>query len=63
MKTPPVGRTKLAATIHRENRRILNGYSAQLTEKSLAKALSGDSTALLACATLLLAANSEEKAK
>ncbi len=63
MKNPPVGRTKLAATIHRENRRILNKYSAQLAEKALAKALQGDGAAILACSNMLLAANSEEKAK
>jgi hypothetical protein len=63
MKTPPVGRTKLASTLHRENRRILNKYNEQLTKKALAKALQGDSTAILACSNLILAANAEEKAK
>ena len=63
MKTPPVGRTKLASTLHRENRRILNKYSAQLAEKALAKALQGDGAAILACSNMLLAANAEEKTK
>lgn len=61
MGLPHPGRTKCAATIHREARRTLNGYSQQLIEKSLAKALAGDSNALLACSNLLLAANQEPK--
>ena len=63
MSAPHPGRTKLASTLHRENRRILNKYNEQLTQKALAKALQGDSTAILACSNLLLAANAEEKAK
>ena len=59
----PVGRTKLAATLHRENRRILNKYNEQLTQKALAKALQGDSTAILACSNLILAANSTQEPK
>jgi hypothetical protein len=51
------GRTKSAATINKEVRRQLNHYAGQLTEKILAKALSGDSTAQLAACNLLLAAN------
>lgn len=58
---PHPGRTKLASTIHRENRRLLNGYSQTLTEKALAKALQGDGAALLACSNLLLAANKEKE--
>jgi hypothetical protein len=60
MGAPHPGRTKLASTIHRENRRVLNKYSEQLTEKALAKALQGDGAALLACSNLLLAANKEQ---
>ena len=60
MAAPHPGRTKLASTIHRENRRVLNKYSEQLTEKALAKALQGDGAALLACSNLLLAANKEQ---
>lgn len=55
----PVGRTKLPSTLRREVRRTLNGYSQQLAEKSLAKALTGDGPALLACATLIEFANRE----
>ncbi len=61
MGAPHPGRTKLASTIHKENRRLLNGYSQTLTEKALAKALQGDGAALLACSNLLLAANQETK--
>ena len=53
------GRTKLPSTIRREVRRTLNGYAAPLAEKALAMALAGDGAALLACATLLTAANNE----
>lgn len=61
MSLPHPGRTKSVNTIHREVRRTLNGYSQALVEKSLAKALSGDGAALLACSNLLLAANQETK--
>ena len=57
------GRFKTAATIHRENRQVLNKYSQQITEKALAKALAGDGSALLACSNLLLAANQPEPRK
>ncbi len=59
----PVGRTKLPSTLQREVRRTLNGYTNQLAEKSLAKALAGDGPALLACATLIEFANREEAKK
>jgi hypothetical protein len=55
------GRFKTAAKINQENRQILNKYSSTLTEKALAKALTGDGPALLACTQLLLAANQEPK--
>lgn len=55
----PVGRTKLPATVQREIRRTFHGYTNQLAEKSLAKALTGDGPALLACATLIVFANRE----
>jgi len=60
MSAPPVGRTKLPSTIHREVRRTLNAYAQPLAEKALAKALQGDGAALLACANLLLAANATQ---
>ena len=64
MSTVPVtGRIKGAATINREIRRSLNGYCGQLVEKTLEKALSGDSTAMLAASNLLLAANSTQEPK
>lgn len=53
------GRTKLPSTIRREVRRELNGYAGALAAQALAKALQGDGAALLACATLLTAANGE----
>lgn len=59
----PLGRTKSVNTLQREVRRTLNGYTSQLAEKSLAKALSGDGSALLACATLIEFANREEAKK
>jgi hypothetical protein len=52
-----VGRAKSTATIHREIRRKMNHHGAAIAEKIIAKALSGDSTAMLAATTLLLAAN------
>ncbi len=58
-----VGRLKNAETVNREIRRSLNGYSAALSDKILAKALSGDSTAMLAASNLLLAANQQEPRK
>jgi hypothetical protein len=60
MSAPHPGRTKLASTIRREARRTLNGYSQAIIEKSLAKALAGDGSALLACANLLIDANKEQ---
>ena len=61
MTTPATGRIKAASTINRELRRTLNAYAPALAEKTLAKALSGDSTAMLAASNLLLAANQEPK--
>lgn len=61
MTTPTTGRIKAAATINRELRRTLNNYAPQLAEKTLAKALAGDSTAMLAASNLLLAANRESQ--
>ena len=42
------GRIKAAVTINRERRRTLNAYTQVLAEKTLAKALGGDSTAMFA---------------
>lgn len=61
MTTNRPGRFKTAATIHKENRQILNKYSAFITEKVLSKALQGDGASLLAATQLLLAANQEPK--
>ena len=55
------GRIKAAGTINRELRRTLNAYTQALAEKTLAKALGGDSTAMLAASNLLLAANQEPR--
>lgn len=57
----PTGRIKAASTINREIRRTLNSCAGTLAEKVLAKALSGDSTAMLAATNLLLAANRTDK--
>jgi hypothetical protein len=51
------GRIKASATVKRELRHTLNKYAAQLAEKALAKAMTGDPTAMLAASNLLIAAN------
>lgn len=51
------GRIKASSTVNREIRRSINGYAAPLAEKIVAKALQGDSNAMLAASNLLLAAN------
>lgn len=63
MTAATTGRIKSASTVNREIRRTLNAYTPALAEKALAKALSGDSTAMLACSNLLLAANQPEVKK
>lgn len=60
MTSNATGRIKAPSTINRELRRTLNAYAPVLAEKTLAKALSGDSTAMLAASNLLLAANKEQ---
>ena len=57
MNAATTGRIKAASTVNREIRRTLNANAAPLAEKILAKALQGDSTAMLAASNLLLAAN------
>lgn len=47
------GRIKADATVKRELRRSLNSAASTLAEKTLAKALQGDSTAMLAASNLL----------
>ena len=61
--TNPTGRIKAASTINREIRRTLNSCAGTLAEKVLAKALAGDSTAMLAASNLLLAANQQPESK
>ena len=51
------GRIKSAATVSRDIRRTLNAHGATIAEKLLAKALSGDANALVACGTLLIESN------
>lgn len=51
------GRTIAASTVGRRMRRILNEHAGTLTEKVLARALSGDVQALVAATALLVAAN------
>ena len=53
----PTGRTKSAATIHRQTRRILNCHATKIAELLLAKALSGDAVALSAVSNLLIEVN------
>ena len=48
MSMNTTGRIKAAVTINRELRRTLNAYTQVLAEKTLAKALGGDSTAMFA---------------
>lgn len=48
-------------TASHQVRRVLNPSAGQLAEKSLAKALTGDSAALLACAELLKLANAPQQ--
>ncbi len=55
--TERTGRIKSAPTVHREIRRTLNKYGATIAEKLLAKALTGDANALVACGQLLVEAN------
>lgn len=57
MTTTPRGRIVAGATVSKELRRTLNAAAGALAEKTLAKALSGDSTAQLACAQMLALAN------
>lgn len=57
----PRGRVVATATVTRDLRRKLNASAGALAEKVLAKALTGDSTAQLACAELLSLANSQQK--
>lgn len=47
------GRPKSENTIRREIRRVMNANAAALAEKTLAKALQGDSHAMLAASQLL----------
>ena len=53
------GRLKSAETVIRQIRRTMNSYAPALSEKILAKALGGDSTAMLAASNMLLAANQQ----
>ncbi len=53
---------KTETSLH-QIRRVLNPSAGQLAERSLAKALTGDSSALLACAQLLQFANTEHPKK
>lgn len=57
------GRIASASTVNRHIRRALNRYANQIAEKALAKALAGDTTAMLAVSNLLLAANAQSNAK
>lgn len=57
----PRGRITAPATVTRDLRRTLNGAASALAQKVLARALSGDSVAQLACAELLSLANSQQK--
>jgi len=59
------GKIKSDATVRRELRRELNFYAGQLSAKVLAKAMTGDSTAMLAATNLLIASSlrNEEPAK
>lgn len=56
----PRGRITATATVTRDLRRKLNAAAGALAEKTLAKALTGDSTAQLACAELLSLANGKK---
>lgn len=60
MTTTPRGRIVAGATVSKELRRTLNAAAGALAEKTLAKALQGDSTAQLACATLLAIGNKQK---
>lgn len=55
------GPTVKTETSMHQIRRVLNPSAGQLAEKSLAKALTGDPTALLACAELLKMANAPQQ--
>lgn len=57
------GRFRSNSTLRRDLRRTFNGAESALAEKALAKALQGDSAALLACAQLLTLAMSLEGEK
>lgn len=55
------GPTVKAETSMHQIRRVLNPSAGQLAEKSLAKALTGDAFALLACAELMKMANAPQQ--
>ena len=52
-----IGRIKACTTINRELRRAMNDRATELANMIMDKAMSGDSTAMLAASNLLLAAN------
>ncbi|MFZ4537868.1 hypothetical protein [Propionivibrio sp.] len=56
---PSTGRIKACTTVNRELRRAMNSRAAELANMIMAKAMAGDSTAMLAASNLLLAANVE----
>ena len=53
MRQDKGGPNVLSSTVRHELSRALNRHAGSLAEKTLAKALQGDSTAQLACAELL----------
>lgn len=64
MKTNgPTGRIRTAETVQREMRRALNAHAQQISEKLLAKALSGDAQCLATAASLLTQINKPEPTK
>ena len=53
-------RIKARTTVNRELRRVLNAHASTLAEVILQKALSGDSSAMLAATHLMLEANKSD---